>query len=212
MIGFVYIWFDRRRRMFYLGSHVGRENDGYICSSSTMLAAYRERRSDFRRRIISRGEPSEIRKLEERWLQLIKPEELGIRYYNLKLIAWGFETHTVKAINVIREKALKDWSRYMDEERSDRLKHARSYIKDFSGRARSTNATRRAALYAQPIVVLLPRRAERRIGSWPVVLDKILQSKTVGEAIAYGATFSQLYYCISKGIIASYDSSYRNQR
>lgn len=31
--GFVYIWFDKKKNMFYIGSHWGHEQDGYICSS-----------------------------------------------------------------------------------------------------------------------------------------------------------------------------------
>ena len=31
--GFIYIWFDTKRKMYYIGCHVGKEDDGYICSS-----------------------------------------------------------------------------------------------------------------------------------------------------------------------------------
>ena len=29
--GFVYLWYDRKRKMFYIGSHWTTETDGYIC-------------------------------------------------------------------------------------------------------------------------------------------------------------------------------------
>jgi NUMOD3 motif-containing protein len=85
MSGFVYIWLDRKHRRFYIGSHWGSENDGYVCSSSWMKQAYRCRPEDFRRRILSVVESNrkDLLDEEERWLQMMKPEELRFRYYNL---------------------------------------------------------------------------------------------------------------------------------
>jgi hypothetical protein len=51
--GFVYIWYDHKNIRFYIGSHWGHENDGYICSSRWMRNAYKRRPNDFKRRIIS---------------------------------------------------------------------------------------------------------------------------------------------------------------
>lgn len=31
--GFVYIWRDRKNKMFYIGSHMGKLDDGYIGSN-----------------------------------------------------------------------------------------------------------------------------------------------------------------------------------
>ena len=31
--GFVYIWFDRKHKRYYIGCHWGHEDDGYVCSS-----------------------------------------------------------------------------------------------------------------------------------------------------------------------------------
>lgn len=39
MQGFVYIWYDRKRKLYYIGSHKGNINDGYICSSNRMRNA-----------------------------------------------------------------------------------------------------------------------------------------------------------------------------
>ncbi len=99
MYGFVYLWFDRYKRMFYLGSHVGSENDGYICSSKKMLNAYKKRPQDFRRRIIERIFDDNIKKLrtaELNWLLLIKPEELESRYYNIVISSDGFNGEGAK--------------------------------------------------------------------------------------------------------------------
>ena len=59
---------------------------GYICSSKWMRKSYGRRPQDFRRRIISIIESCKDDLLDEefRWLSLIKDEELGNKYYNLR--------------------------------------------------------------------------------------------------------------------------------
>lgn len=82
--GFVYIWFDKKHKRFYIGCRWGTEDDGYICSSSWMKNAYKRRAQDFRRRILKKNINKEFLLAEEhKWLSLIKDEELGVRYYNL---------------------------------------------------------------------------------------------------------------------------------
>jgi len=84
--GFVYIWRDRKHKRYYIGSHWGMEDDGYICSSNWMKASYKRRPQDFKRRILERHisiSYSELLEREHRWLAMIKDEELRIRYYNL---------------------------------------------------------------------------------------------------------------------------------
>lgn len=82
--GFVYIWYDRKHKRFYIGCHWGTEDDGYICSSSWMKQGYKHRNSDFKRRILSRIYTNKKDLLEEeyRWLSKIKKQKLGKRYYN----------------------------------------------------------------------------------------------------------------------------------
>jgi len=103
--GFVYIWFDRKHSRYYIGSHWGSENDGYICSSNWMRDAYRRRTEDFKRKIITRIDSSyqELLVEEEKWLSLIKDEELGKRYYNLNNKRIGHWT-TNKDTRSIRQK------------------------------------------------------------------------------------------------------------
>jgi len=86
---FVYIWYDRKYKRYYLGSHVGSEDDGYISSSKWMKNAYKKRPMDFKRRIIERTSSKNILHFEQRWLDMINETELGTRYYNLKLLAAG---------------------------------------------------------------------------------------------------------------------------
>ena len=83
--GFVYIWFDSWRKMYYVGCHWGREDDGYLCSSKRMRDAYRRRPQDFKRRILKRVYDSKENLLLEEHLVLskIKNKELGKKYYNL---------------------------------------------------------------------------------------------------------------------------------
>ena len=83
--GFVYIWYDRKHKRYYIGCRWGREDDGYVCSSSWMKKSYRYRSQDFKRRILSRIYTSKTDLLEEeyRWLSKIKSEELGKKYYNI---------------------------------------------------------------------------------------------------------------------------------
>ena len=86
MAGFVYLWRDKKNKRYYVGSHWGPDDDGYICSSRWMRKSYSRRPEDFTRRIISRVTSSRIDLLieEERWLQMIRPDEVKIRYYNLR--------------------------------------------------------------------------------------------------------------------------------
>ena len=85
--GFVYVWFDRKHKRYYVGSHWGHEKDGYVCSSKWMKDAKRLRPKDFKRRVVARVYTTYEALLEEedRWLAMIKPEEKGKRYYNLRL-------------------------------------------------------------------------------------------------------------------------------
>ncbi len=98
MSGFVYIWMDFKKKRFYIGSHWGSEDDGYICSSQWMKRSFKNRPRDFKRRILAKVESRELLYLEEeRWLSMIKDHELAthnktvekrknIRYYNVTKI------------------------------------------------------------------------------------------------------------------------------
>lgn len=86
--GFVYIWYDRKRKMYYIGSHWGGHiDDGYICSSNRMRDAYRRRPDDFRRRILNqqKGTRKSLLEKEEEWLFLAKKRKN--RYYNYRFNA-----------------------------------------------------------------------------------------------------------------------------
>ena len=83
--GFVYIWYDKKHKRYYIGSHWGTEDDGYICSSRWMRKSYKRRPQDFKRRILSRiySNRKDLLENEYGWLSKIKDSYLGDRYYNL---------------------------------------------------------------------------------------------------------------------------------
>jgi hypothetical protein len=109
MTGFIYIWFDKKKKRYYVGSHWGPEDDGYVCSSTWMLQAYKKRPEDFKRRILERfNEREKINDIEHRWLQMMKPEELkGERYYNFHNYRFGHWSHTAASRIAIGEKISK---------------------------------------------------------------------------------------------------------
>jgi len=82
--GFVYIWRDKKHKRYYIGSHWGTKEDGYICSSTWMRHAKLRRPNDFRRRILKIVFTNRIDTFneEQRWLNKIKDKELGKKYYN----------------------------------------------------------------------------------------------------------------------------------
>lgn len=77
--------------MFYLGSHKGTIDDGYVGSGRRFLNHYKSRPYDFRRRILEyvNGSVTDIWDREQFWLDKIKPKEINVRYYNQKLTSKG---------------------------------------------------------------------------------------------------------------------------
>ena len=96
--GFVYLWYDKKHCRYYVGSHWGTETDSYICSSPWMKSSYKRRSQDFRRRILKRiySNRKDLIAEEFRYLGMIKEEELGTRYYNLRIHATYTRGHSKK--------------------------------------------------------------------------------------------------------------------
>lgn len=87
--GFVYLWFDRTKKMYYIGCHWGTTSDGYLCSSRWMRRAYANRPKDFKRRILKTNlTRQEMYAEETRYLSMIKQHEVKNRYYNLNIKSW----------------------------------------------------------------------------------------------------------------------------
>lgn len=104
--GFVYIWRDKKHNRYYIGSHWGTEDDGYICSSNWMRRSFRRRPQDFKRRILERvtAGRGDLLATEYRWLSLIENGELGKRYYNLTNYQNGHWTTDEGKRQTVREK------------------------------------------------------------------------------------------------------------
>lgn len=121
--GFIYIWYDRKRKMYYVGSHWGMLNDGYICSSKRMRDAYRRRPDDFKRRIVQRNIVRENLLIEEhKWLSQIADNELGEKYYNLSkrhFGHWHIDEHAKKSV----KQKLSDASKKLHQDPSFRAKY-----------------------------------------------------------------------------------------
>ena len=89
-IGFIYLCFNRETKMYYLGSHKGSYDDGYIGSGKFFKSAYNKNPKAFKRRILEFVDSIEnLIQRENYWLSKIKPQELGDKYYNLKNVASG---------------------------------------------------------------------------------------------------------------------------
>jgi hypothetical protein len=62
--GFTYCWSDSATAKVYVGVHKGFPEDGYICSSKTMLSEFKKRPSDFSRQILFVGNYEDCAKFE----------------------------------------------------------------------------------------------------------------------------------------------------
>ncbi len=82
---FVYLWYDKCRKMFYVGQHSGSIQDTYTCSSRWLAGEIRYRPKDFKRKIIKIFETKNDAQIYEGYLlTLIKSHEFGTKYYNIK--------------------------------------------------------------------------------------------------------------------------------
>lgn len=106
--GFVYLWYDSYRKMYYIGCHWGTVKDGYICSSNRMRDAYRRRPQDFKRRILKTNiDRCDLLEEEFKWLSLIKDDELGTKYYNFRKHHYGHWSNDLDKSLTISEKISK---------------------------------------------------------------------------------------------------------
>lgn len=104
--GFVYIWFDRKHKRYYIGCRWGNTKDKYICSSPWMKQAYKHRPKDFKRKILTLVYTNKKDLLDEeyKWLSKIKKEELGKKYYNLHNHHFGHWSENKRNKKTIGEK------------------------------------------------------------------------------------------------------------
>ena len=82
---FVYLWYDSRNKMFYLGKHKGTPDDGYTHSSNR----WQKFNSDsvpegVKRRVLTYGSDKDMYELETKLL-LNRKEKCWDRYYNANI-------------------------------------------------------------------------------------------------------------------------------
>jgi hypothetical protein len=145
--GFIYLWFDTKRKKFYLGSHLGSLTDGYIGSNNKLLAKYKSRPETFKRKILESHKNITSKQLlqrEQYWLNMIKHNELNVRYYNEKNVASGGDIVSYLSEEKRKQHAEKSglaskqyWNNISPEEYENRRKTAfggnkfdRSYLKE----------------------------------------------------------------------------------
>lgn len=88
-LGFVYKWINTIDNMFYIGSHKGNVNDGYIGSGTYFKRAYNKHKESFSREILYTG--YDYLEFEEFVLHTLDAENNN-QMYNLKNYALGGKT------------------------------------------------------------------------------------------------------------------------
>lgn len=143
--GFIYLWFDKKHKRYYLGRHWGRENDGYICSSNKMRDAYKRRPNDFKRRIISRIYTSNLDLVseEQKWLDKINYDELNKKYYNKSKSSTTPSTKGYKHSEETKEKMSKSaLGRKVSDETKEKLRKlnlGKTYSKEINAKKGISN-------------------------------------------------------------------------
>jgi len=79
---FVYLWVCKDTDRKYVGKHKGTDDDGYVCSSETLLTEYNECPSRFIRTVLAYGSDQEMLELETMLLLQLKAKKSHL-YYNM---------------------------------------------------------------------------------------------------------------------------------
>jgi hypothetical protein len=89
--GYIYMWTDIKRQMFYIGSHKGSFYDSYKASNTRLKHAIRKRPDTFTVRVIEYvccNDRHELHKVEEKWLKFYNVDA-NYAFYNHKKTASG---------------------------------------------------------------------------------------------------------------------------
>ena len=100
-LGFVYRWTDSSNGMYYVGSHCGSVDDGYVGSGTLFKRAYKKRPNAFEREILYTGEHHQ--EVEDLILKTLDVENDN-KSYNLKAIGWGGSRKGIKRSEETRKK------------------------------------------------------------------------------------------------------------
>ena len=123
--GFVYLWYDKKNKRYYVGCHWGTEDDGYICSSNWMRKSFSRRPQDFKRRILKRiyTNRKDTFIAEDFYLGQIKDSELKHRYYNVSNKPkehWSGDNEKYKKISL--KASVSHWSKTRTPEEVQEIK------------------------------------------------------------------------------------------
>ncbi len=86
MSGFVYRWYDTSNGKFYVGSHKGTPDDGYVGGGTLFRRAYAKRPESFVREILYTGDHY---RMYEQFILDYEDAENNDCFYNLVNHAWG---------------------------------------------------------------------------------------------------------------------------
>ena len=135
---FIYRWFDRTLNKFYIGSHYGEVNDGYLFGGIDIKKEYKERPDDFEREILSYhlvSEYSEIRKIEKEYLIKYDVENNDMFYNRTNESYGGYHKKSVeKRLNDIDENGLNHFQRSsikMVKTRKERDNYKTAKVKEY---------------------------------------------------------------------------------
>jgi hypothetical protein len=112
---FIYKWIDKLYDKYYIGSHLGSEDDGYKFSGLDITKEYKNRSDDFYRIILSYhlvNNEYELRNIENEYLKKLDVEN-NDKYYNRTNEAYGGHHITATWIrkNVVGEDGLTSYQR-----------------------------------------------------------------------------------------------------
>lgn len=172
MIGFTYLWRDRRDHRFYLGSHVGTFDENYISGSEVFLNEYKRRPEDFRRRILrcfEDGDWEQVRQEEARLLAMLRPKKLGGRYYNKSFLASGGLGRVRVDIRMNMSAGAKRRFENPDERRAQRDRQLKRFSRP---EEREKTSIRTSAAMADPAISAKVSKAQRLRYSRPEERDK----------------------------------------
>ena len=136
---------------------MGALDDGYISSTGHFKNAFKKRPDDMKRRILAYVSESreEMFREEQRWLDMIKDEELCVRYYNVKKRACGQDPRIASA------SALKSWTN--EETRKSRTEKKREWWKTDKGQELRQRMSEREIIVSEKTRRLIGEKNKGRV-------------------------------------------------
>ena len=135
---FIYLWVDNLKNRFYIGSHYGKIDDGYLFGGIDIKYEYKLRPNDFERMILSYhivNNPSEIRLIEKEYLIRYDVENNN-NFYNRTNESYGgtHKNSIEKRLKDIDENGLNAFqraSKKMVETRKNKNSYNSSKVKEY---------------------------------------------------------------------------------